>query len=196
MSDPRERPWSNNPNAPKIPYNRYFVEKAYLAGSLIASILYGTRKAPRPHVRPSLLTLFVLLIPGVLIVLFFQCMTALFNPANRRRKGVKWGLASYTVLMFSFATVLTGMQLHTQSISFIDNRSFPGLGGLVPPGPLGYQAFIWSGPLLLAPNLVFILSNWLAHGLLVSPLFAAGSLVQASDADSSSSSIVVTWSTP
>ena len=104
-------------------------------------------------------------------MLFFQCMTALFNPANRRRKGVKWGLTSYTVLMFSFATVLTGMQLDIQSISFIDNLRFPGVGGLVPPGPLGYQAFTWSGPLILAPNLVFTLSNWLADGLLVCSLF-------------------------
>lgn len=75
--------------------------------------------------------------------------------------------------MFSFATVLTGMQLDIQSISFIDNRRFPGVGGRVPPGPLGYQAFTWSGPLILAPNLVFLLCNWLADGLLVSSLFDA-----------------------
>jgi len=108
-------------------------------------------------------------------VLFFQCMTALSDPASRRRRGIKWGLATYTVLMFSFATVLTGMQLDIQSISFIDNRRFPGFGGLVPPGPLGYQAFTWSGPLFLAPNFVFLLSNWLADGLLVSFSFDAWS---------------------
>ena len=73
--------------------------------------------------------------------------------------------------MFSFATVLTGMQLDIQSISFIDNRRFPGAGVLVPPGPLGYQAVTWSGPLILSPSFVFVLSNWLADGLLVSSLF-------------------------
>ena len=55
MSDSRERPWSNNPNAPRIPYNLFFTEKAYIAGSFIASILYGTRKAPPacPPVRTN-----------------------------------------------------------------------------------------------------------------------------------------------
>ena len=55
MSDPRERPWSDDPNAPKITYNLYFEEKAYLAGSFIASILYGKRKVP-PLTRPPVRT--------------------------------------------------------------------------------------------------------------------------------------------
>ena len=77
------------------------------------------------------------------------------------------------VLIFTFATVLTAMQLDIQSISFIDNRKFPGLKGLAPPGPLGFQASSWSGPLILTPGLVYILTNWLADGLLVSSLFDA-----------------------
>jgi hypothetical protein len=127
------RPWSDNPNAPKIPYDLYFEEKANFAGILIGSILYGTRKAP-PPTRPSIRAhLFVRFILGILIVLFFQCMAALFNPANRRREGIKWGLVSYTVVMFSFVTVFTAMNLNIQSISYIDNREFPGVEGVLPP---------------------------------------------------------------
>ena len=41
MSNIQRKPWSDNPNAPKIPYDLYYAEKAYFAGILIASILYG-----------------------------------------------------------------------------------------------------------------------------------------------------------
>ena len=95
-------------------------------------------------------------------------MTALFSPAHRRGMGIKWGLASYTAVMFSLVTVLTGMQLNLQSISYIDNREFPGIKGRVPPGPLGYQSLIYTGPLGIVPNAMFNLNNWLADGLLVS----------------------------
>jgi len=52
---PDSKPWSNNPNAPKIPYPIYLEEKAYFAGTLIGSMLYGTRKSS-PHVRRSAFT--------------------------------------------------------------------------------------------------------------------------------------------
>jgi hypothetical protein len=142
MSD--EQSWSDNPNAPKIPYDLYFGEKARFAGLLVGSILYGT-----------------------LIVLFFKCMTALFNPLYRRGEGIKWGYISFTVLMFSLVTVNTAMNLHVQSISYIDNREFPGVEGKLPYGPFGYQAFIYSEAIRLTPNAVFSLNNWLADGLLL-----------------------------
>ena len=53
MSDSQQKPWSNNPNAPKIPHVLYFQEKANLAGILIASILYGTQKTPPPTSPPT-----------------------------------------------------------------------------------------------------------------------------------------------
>ena len=103
--------------------------------------------------------------------MFFQCMTALFNPVNRRREGIRWGLVSYTMVMFLFGTVLTGMGLDVASVSLIDNREFPGVIGVLPPGPLGYQWLIRPTALSIIPNLMFFLNNWLAEGLLVSPLF-------------------------
>ena len=95
MSDPRE-PWPNNPNAPKIAYSLYALEKATFAGIFVGSILYGTLEThcPRqstnthPARRPLL---------GMLFVLFSKCIAALLNPLYRKRDRIKWVLVSYTV---------------------------------------------------------------------------------------------------
>ena len=120
------------------------------------------------HVRPSVLNWFVL---GTLVMLFFRCLAALLNPVNRERGGIKWGLVCYTVVMFSCATVVVGTAQNIASVSFIDNRKFPGVGGSFPPGPIGYQAMTCSGTPGIAPSLGFLLNYWLADGLLVSCLF-------------------------
>ena len=159
------KPWSDNPNAPKIPRFTYFEEKATLAGVFIASILYGTHKPlPLTH-SPSLLNFDFFL--GTLVVLFFQCMAGLLDPVRRRKEGIRWGLVSHTIAMFSFATVYTATNLSVQSITFIDNREFPGIEGVFPPGPIGYQ-WLNSEVLCVAPDVMFFLNNWLADGLLVS----------------------------
>ena len=75
--------------------------------------------------------------------------------------------------MFSVVTVFTAMNLDLQSISYIDNREFPGVDQVFPPGPLGYQWFIYSKPLTVVTNLMFLLNNWLADGFLVGFLFHA-----------------------
>jgi len=99
-------------------------------------------------------------------------MTGLFDPANRRRDGIKWGLVSYTVVVFLFATVTTGAGLNLGSISFIDNREYPGsVEANIAPGPLGYQVTIYQMADSVIPSVTFLLGYWLADGLLVSPLF-------------------------
>ena len=97
-------------------------------------------------------------------------MAALFDPIHRRGEGIKWGLVSYTVVMFSLATVQTALNLDIQSISYIDNRAFSG-EGVIEPGPLGYQVTIITDALDIVPTAVLVLSNCLADGLLVSSLF-------------------------
>jgi len=168
MSDTEQKPWSDNPNAPKIPYDVYFSEKAVFAGLLISAVLYGMSNAPYLRVRLSVFNRFVL---GVLVVLFFQCMAALLDPANRKREGIKWGLVCYTVVMFACATLVTGTTQNISSLSFINNREFPGIEGSFPPGPVGYQAMSCSGPPSIAPDIGFLLNYWLADALLVSRLF-------------------------
>lgn len=172
MSDSQYKPWSDSPNAPKIPYSLYILEKDFFAGFIIGSILYGKRKVSL-HVRLAMLTAsFVRFIPGMLVVLFFQCMFTLLNPVHRYRTGggMQWGLLCYIVVMFSLVTVLTAMNLNVLSILYIDNRDFPGVWGALPPGPLGYQVVISSRAINIIPNVAFNLNNWLADGLLVSCL--------------------------
>lgn len=67
-------------------------------------MLYG--KGGDPLCIPVLTSLVPCLL-GMLIVSFFKCMTALFGPTYRRGEGIKWNLVSYTVVMFSLATVRT-----------------------------------------------------------------------------------------
>jgi hypothetical protein len=105
---------------------------------------------------------------GIVIVLFFQCMAALLNPVNRARGGVKWPLVAHTLAMFSFVTIYTALNLDIQSISYIDNREFPGVDG-IPPGPFGYQFSIYYKAIYIIPGVTFSLNGWLADGLLVSP---------------------------
>ena len=159
-----QKPWSNNPYAPQIPYSVYFAEKTYLAGVLIGAIFYGMPICV--PICPCSLQFFRSHIQGIVIVLFFQCMGALLgNPSTR--KGAKWGLVTHVVAMFLFATIYTAMTLNIQSISFIDNRNFPGIGDALPPGPIGYQFLIYSKATSIVPNVMFLLNNWLADSLLV-----------------------------
>ena len=161
-----------------IPYDLYFFEKVWFAGNLVSAILYGAREKSTP---PSVRAHFVLsVILGIVIVLFFKCIVALFNSNHRRGEPVKWGIVSYTVVMFSLATVGTTMQLDLQSISYIDNRGFPARGAF-PPGPIGYQLLIESQAMSVIQNVTFTLSNWLADGFLVCSLLSR-SRIQVSDA--------------
>ena len=104
MSDSQEQPWSDHPNAPNISRRVYFYEKAYFAGLLIGSILYGALNAPRLRTCLSVLTSFVPIALGIIIVLFFQCLAGLFNRVHRKGERIKWGLVSYTVVTFLIVT--------------------------------------------------------------------------------------------
>ena len=167
MSDSQGQGFPENPpDPPNIPPDIQFKEEATLAGMLIGSVLYGMYKTP-PPTRLSALTPFVGFIPGILIVLFFQCMAALLNPIHRRGWRIKWGLVFYTAVMFSVATVFTAMNLGVQFLSFFNYHGFAG------GGPLGYHMFIGPTVLRITPSLTFLLNNWLANGLLVTSPFAA-----------------------
>jgi len=99
-------------------------------------------------------------------------MTGLFSPVHRRRDGIKWGLVLYTVVVFLFATVVTGTGLNLGSISFIDNRDYPGSKeGNIAPGPLGYQLTIYQRAVSMIPSVTFLFGYWLADGLLVGSSF-------------------------
>ena len=167
MSDDPWNSWSNDPDTPKLPRFALALGRSTFAGILVGSILYGTRTPSPTHSRTRAQSV-RLFISGTLVALFFQCMAALLNPVHRRGEGIKWGLVSYTVIMFSFATVHAA-NLNIPSISLIDNPEF---SSGPPSGPAPYKNIMVTPTVLgLTPNVVFALSNWLADGLLVSALF-------------------------
>lgn len=144
MSNSLGEPWSNSSYAPRIPYSIYLEEKTAFAGAMIGAIFYG-----------------------IVVVLFFQCMAALLVPVRRADGGTKWALVAHTVAMFSFVTIYTTTELIIQSASYIDNREFPGVEGVLPPGPVGYQYLTYFEAANVIRNLMFILNNWLADALLL-----------------------------
>jgi hypothetical protein len=115
-------------------------------------------------------------------------MGALLNPVNRSEGDIKWSLVAHTLAIFSFATIYTVLSLDIQSISYIDNREFPRIGG-VDPGPIGYQAFVWLQPISRIASYPLLLNGWLTDGLLVCSSF--NSVPEVSNTGRSSSSIVV-----
>ena len=102
-------------------------------------------------------------------------------------------LTAHTMAMFSIVTIYTVMCLILQSISNIDNREFPGVDDMFPPGPLGYQFLIYSKAISIVPIAMFLMNGWLADVLLVCSV--SDSFAQLSNAGRSSSSIVATSST-
>jgi len=118
-------------------------------------------------------------------MMFFQSMAGLLSPLYRGREGVKWGVISYTLALFSIVTVYTAMNLDIESVSYIDNRDFPGVKGMLPPGPLGFRSFLYADALSITPNVMFFLNNWLADAFLVSSFSILYYLCQGSNAGSS-----------
>ena len=169
MSNSQQTSWSDNPNAPKVSHLEYHYEKAYFAGCFTGLVLYGTRKVPL-LTCPSMHTHIVL---GIVVVLFFRCITKLFDPVHRGEERIKWGLVSYTVVMFLLVTVGNVMHPYLDSISYVDNRKFPGAKGVVGTGPLAYQLFVAPRVLQRFPSISFTLSNWLADGFMVSSVKSA-----------------------
>lgn len=97
-------------------------------------------------------------------------MGALLGPTHRTGF-VKWGLVTHTGAMFSFLTIMMTLFLHVQSISYIDNREFPGAPSAPWVGTVAYQLFIYNKAINVIPFVIFLLNNWLADGLLVRPVF-------------------------
>ena len=127
MTDTSSKPWSNDSNAPNIPPSLYVEEKANFAAVPISGVCYGTPAYPSPLCVLALSSRSKTL--GIIIVLFFQCMGALCSPANGMRGGIKWGLVAHTLAMFSLVTISVAMNCDIQSISYIEDRKFPGNAG-------------------------------------------------------------------
>lgn len=105
--------WSNDPYAPQISSYLYLFEKGVFGGGVIKPILYG-----------------------IVIAIFFQAMGALLNPANRIRGGIQWVFVIHTAATFLCVTINVVTGASFLSMSYVDNREYPGDAEHVP-GPLG-----------------------------------------------------------
>ena len=127
---------------------------------------------------------------GIVIALFFQCMSALLYPADRMgaHRGIRqWWLVAHAVAMFLIVTVCIASDFSFLSTCYIENREYPG-NGFLAPGPFGYQFYLYLSPVTIIRVIAFSLNQWLADGLLVSP--ASIPATQVPNADHSSSSTV------
>ena len=103
---------------------------------------------------------------GIVVALFFQCMSVLLSPVNPMKRGVKWGLIAHTVAMFLFLTIPAGIDLNYLSTCSINYRDFPG-DDEYDPGPLGCYETLSTEAAATAFTVMFPLNQWLADGLLV-----------------------------
>lgn len=118
-------------------------EKVRLAGAVIAAMLYG-----------------------VVVPLFFQCISASLSPANPTRGNIKWKLVAHTAAIFTFITIFTAVTLNSQSEFYIDNREFPRFDGTTPP-PITGSLFDYSKAIGIVSTVTFVLNSWLSDGLLL-----------------------------
>jgi len=70
--------------------------------------------------------------------------------------------------MLGLATTFTALNVRLQQLAYIDNREFPGVPNLLPPGPIGWALSMYSKSWVIVANACFIIANWMADGLLVS----------------------------
>jgi hypothetical protein len=69
-------------------------------------------------------------------------------------------MAIYTFLLFSITTVFVALNARTSQLAYIDFRGFPG-------GPSVYTMSQYGKAIYVICNGAFVLTNWLADGLLV-----------------------------
>ena len=105
---------------------------------------------------------------GIAVTVFFRCMCVLLSPANPIKRGIKCALVVHTVALFLFLTIPVGIDLNYLSISYINDREFPG-DDEQPPGPFGYGDTLHDKATFAVFSLMFPLNQWLADGLLVGP---------------------------
>ena len=139
---------------------------------------YTVRHANPTDFLPGLTSFVRSIVPGIVVVLFCQCMGALLSPTHRKHKagGIRWGLVAFTTAMFFFSTTALALNLDVLSYNYIGHRDYLILDL---PGSLGYL-----GDNQGAVNIIVLsvtpLNQWLADGLLVSSVSVSKSVAQAS----------------
>ncbi|KAL0059241.1 hypothetical protein AAF712_014019 [Marasmius tenuissimus] len=95
---------------------------------------------------------------GIIVVLVFQCAAAVLSSSN---KNMRIPMLIYVAFMFALGTIFTALNLNGLQDRYIQFRNFP------EGGPLGYGLSQFSSWRSILANTVYIVSNWLADGLLI-----------------------------
>ena len=98
---------------------------------------------------------------GYGIVFTLYCMTAHALLVGRRRSDYKnIGWLVYITIIFFLGSIFMGACAQMTQLSFVQYRNIPG-------GPSEYENVEFSIPADEAGNVVFVLTNWFADGLMV-----------------------------
>lgn len=100
-----------------------------------------------------------LMFSGVVATLFFLCLSYLWKDVKHGRGKARWLLA-YAATLFVLCSIVSGINMRFDELSYIDNRNFPG-----GPAECGIQE---NGIFInLFGTAVSFACSWLQDGLLV-----------------------------
>ncbi|KAG6848397.1 hypothetical protein H0H93_000549 [Arthromyces matolae] len=115
-----------------------FAERTWLEGAILLGVAYGAE-----------------------LVIFIMCFSLLVQQTTRFNMKKQVPLIVYIWVLFLCSTVFIAANSNMARLAFIDNRNFPG-------GPSAYEQVMFSIPVDNMGNVVFVIANWLADGLMVS----------------------------
>lgn len=100
---------------------------------------------------------------GMLVILYCVTLESLWRVLYRS-KGKEarrtWFFIGYITILFILGTLYFIAETWGTEAAFVDYRNFPG-------GPLGWEGVSDAYPLIYMGNVVYILADWMADGLLV-----------------------------
>ncbi|KAG6826140.1 hypothetical protein H0H92_000995 [Tricholoma furcatifolium] len=123
---------------PDAPPGQLFAERTWLEGAIILGVAYGAE-----------------------LVIFIMCFTLLVQQTTRANFRKNIALIAYISALFICSTLFIAANSEMTRLAFVDNRNFPG-------GPSAYEELMFSIPVDNLGNVVFVIANWLADGLMVS----------------------------
>lgn len=142
-----------NPWAPDVSPAELWAEQTHYAALAIGAMAYGEHCDRYPYLTDQALSL-----PGIHIVVFFEC--AYYVLLDKKRQ--KWFWLAYIFLLFGCATVNICFNIYIGQLAWIDDRKYPG-------GPIAFMLEQQAGAFNdVAGNAVAFGSAFLADGLLVS----------------------------
>ncbi|KAG6810538.1 hypothetical protein H0H92_011425 [Tricholoma furcatifolium] len=114
-----------------------FAERTWLEGAILLGVAYGAE-----------------------LVIFIMCFTLLVQQTTRSNLKKQIPMIAYISALFICSTLFIAANSEMTRLAFVDNRNFPG-------GPSAYEEVMFSIPVDNLGNVVFVIANWLADGLMV-----------------------------